>query len=223
MRIVCTSQPARLRVNVPSFRPIGSEDRLSVGFGANPVALVASRGGGGVTAVGPLPANIAGRILRARTIQASYGRQVIGPFAPPRGEDAMTLANACEEAASPAPPPSGPPGPGDGDRERIPANFRGEWTTRLQDCGTGRSDSRLVIDARTVRFYESRGEVTGVTRDGPRAITVEARYRGEGETRNRTTRMTLSGDADRLTIDGMTRQRCPAGAAPDQPRRRPDR
>ena len=113
--------------------------------------------------------------------------------------------------------------PGPGRREQIPVNFRGEWNARLEDCGTGRNDSRLVIDARTIRFYESRGEVTSVTRDGPRAISVEARYRGEGETRDRTTRMTLSGDSRRLTVGGLTRLRCPTGPADDQPRPRRDR
>jgi len=213
LRITCTSSPARLRVNVPRFRPIAREERLSLALGNNAIALTAGRGGGGVTAVGALPANIAGRILRARSIEARYGRQVVGPFTPPRGADAMTLANACEEAVSPAPQRPEPPLPGDGRREQIPVNFRGEWNTRLQDCGTGRNDTRLIIDARTVRFYESRGEVTGVTRDGPRSITVEARYTGEGRTWNRSARMTLSRDGDRLTIDGAARQRCPAGEA----------
>jgi hypothetical protein len=76
-----------------------------------------------------------------------------------------------------------------------------------------------------VRFYESRGEVTAVTRQGPRAISVEARYRGEGQTWNRTTRMTLSRSGDELTIDGATRQRCETGGEPVEPRpgRRPGR
>lgn len=187
------------------------------------MALDAGRGGTGVTAVGPLPPNIAARILRAGTIEARYGRQMAGPFAAPRGADAMALANACEEAVSPAPPPPPPPLPGNARQDQIPVDFRGEWNARLQDCGAGRSDTRLIIGGRTIRFYESRGDVTSVTREGPRAISVQARYTGEGETRNRTTRLVLSGDSNRLTIDGLSRQRCPMGPSADQPRRRPGR
>lgn len=225
LRITCVASPPRLVVDAPGVRPIGSEERLSLGFGNDPIALVARSAGRGqgVTATGALPANIAGRILRARAIGASYGTQVLGPFAPPRGEDAMTLANACEEAASPAPPRPAPPRPGDGRREQIPVNFRGEWNTALRDCGTGRNDSRLIVEPRAVRFYESRGEVTAVRREGPRAITVEARYRGEGETWNRATRMSLSRDGEALTIDGLTRQRCPATEAGERPGRGPRR
>jgi hypothetical protein len=221
LRIVCTSGPARLRVDAPTLRP-DRQSRLVLALGNNRIVLGAGPGPGGVAGQGAIPPNIAARILRASTIEAHYGRQVAGPFAPPRGANAMTLANACEEAVSPAPSTPAPL-PGPGRREQIPVNFRGEWNTRLQDCGTGRNDSRLIIDARTVRLYESRGEVLSVTRDGPRAITVEARYRGEGETRNRSTRMVLSGDSSRLTIDGMTRQRCPTEVADDQRRPRRER
>jgi hypothetical protein len=212
VRIICTSGPARLRVDVPTFRPAGRRDTLTLMLGNNQIPLAATGGAGGVTATGVLPPNIAARILRARDIGARYGRQVAGPFAPPRGQDAMALANACEEAVSPAPPRPAPPLPGPGRREQIPINFRGEWNARLQDCGTGRNASRLIVDARTVRFYESRAEVTGVTRNGPRSITVNARYTGEGRTWNRSTTMRLSGDGDQLTVDGSARQRCPADA-----------
>jgi hypothetical protein len=221
LRIICSAGPARLRVDVPTFRPAARQSRLNLALGNNQLALAASRGAGGVTAVGALPANIAERILRARTIEARYGRQVAGPFTPPRGGDAMTLANACEEAVSPAPPRPASPLPGRA--EQIPADFRGEWNARLQDCGSGRGDSRLIIDARTVRFYESRGEVTGVSRDGPRAITVEARYTGEGRTRTRSSHMSLSRGGEDLTIDGAVRHRCPTGAESGRPGRRSNR
>jgi hypothetical protein len=222
MRIICTSGPARLRVDVPGFRSAARQDTLTLMLGNNQIPLAASRGAGGVTATGALPPNIAARILRARDVGARYGRQVAGPFAPPRGADAMALANACEEAVSPAPPRPAPPLPGR--QEQIPANFRGEWNARVGDCGTGRNDTRLIVDARTVRFYESRGEVTGVTRNGPRSITVDARYTGEGRTWSRSTTMRLSGDGDQLTIDGSVRQRCPAdGNGGRRPGGRPGR
>jgi hypothetical protein len=221
LRITCTSGPARLRVDAPTLRPIARQNALSLHLGNYAIALKASSGRGVVTAVGAMPANIAGRILRARTIEARYGREAAGPFATPRGADAMTLANACEEAVSPAPPRPTPPLPGGGRQEQIPATFRGEWNTRIQDCGTGRNDSRLIIDARSVRFYESRGQVTGVTRDGPRAITIDAAYTGEGRTWRRSTPMTLSRNGDRLTIEGVVRQRCPTGGG--LPDRRGDR
>ena len=79
--MLCPTGQNRLVVNVPSFKPIGSEERLSFGSGGNVVALVAdSRGDaqrGGVSGSGPLPDDIKGLLEGPMT--ATYGTQTSGP------------------------------------------------------------------------------------------------------------------------------------------------
>src|SRR5687768_8491698 len=56
IRLFCPARQDRLLVNVPGFSPVGSEERLSFGSGAQVVALVAAVRGdpqsGGVSAAG---------------------------------------------------------------------------------------------------------------------------------------------------------------------------
>ena len=95
----------------------------------------------------------------------------------------------------------------------IPSAFRGQWNTRVQDCGTGLNDSRLKIDARRIRFYESDGEVRRVILHNSRAITVTGSYSGEGQVWDRTDQLVLSRSGRDLTITSegsdFTRHRCP--------------
>ncbi|MDQ3471928.1 MAG: hypothetical protein M3428_06080 [Pseudomonadota bacterium] len=89
LRLFCPAGERRLVVNVPAFRPIGSEERLSFGQGGEAVALVADASGdeqrGGVTGEGPVPANLVA--LLSGEVAASYGAQVSGPHpAPPAAE-----------------------------------------------------------------------------------------------------------------------------------------
>jgi uncharacterized membrane protein len=111
IRLFCPAGQDRLLVNVPGFRPIASEERLSFGSGGDAVALVADPRGdsrrGGVSAAGEVPADLAA--LVAGTLSASYGSQRSGPHpAPPRALAAAFVA-ACREtaaAAGPAPVPA---------------------------------------------------------------------------------------------------------------------
>lgn len=112
IRLFCPVGAKRLLVNVPGFRPIGSEDRLSFGSGGEAAALVAdSRGDrqrGGVTGTGEVPAALAA--LVGGPVSASYGAQRSGPHpAPPRALSSA-FAAACREgsAAAPAAPPASP-------------------------------------------------------------------------------------------------------------------
>ncbi|HYJ29687.1 MAG TPA: hypothetical protein VEW25_05025 [Allosphingosinicella sp.] len=117
IRLFCATGSNRLLVNVPAFRPIGSEERLSFGSGGNAAALVADIRGdrqrGGVSGTGAVPANLAA--LVAGPISASYGAQRSGPHpALPRALAAGFVA-ACSErqaaAGTPAPPaPAAPAG-----------------------------------------------------------------------------------------------------------------
>ncbi|HEX8063448.1 MAG TPA: hypothetical protein VF535_09540, partial [Allosphingosinicella sp.] len=108
LRFVCAAGGKSLLLNVPGFRPIGSEERLSFGSGAGTAALVAdSRGDrqrGGVSATGAVPQDLAALI--GGPVSASYGAQRSGPHpAPPRALASAFVA-ACREGSAPAAPPA---------------------------------------------------------------------------------------------------------------------
>ena len=97
MSIACAG--SKLVVNVPSFTPIGSEDRFMLALGQNPVTLVADptrqRPGTGVTAEGPAPRNLGGLLSSGPTVGALYGTQKIEADAPPSSKLANQLASGC--------------------------------------------------------------------------------------------------------------------------------
>ncbi|HEX8381504.1 MAG TPA: hypothetical protein VF619_13265 [Allosphingosinicella sp.] len=115
IRLFCPAGGKRLLVNVPGFRPVGSEERLSFGSGSEVAALVAdSRGDrqrGGVSGTGAVPEDLAA--LVGGSVSASYGAQSSGPHpAPPRAL-ANAFVSACREgsaapAASAAASPAAP-------------------------------------------------------------------------------------------------------------------
>jgi uncharacterized membrane protein len=104
IRLFCPAGQNRLLVNVPSFKPIGSEERLSFGSGGEVVALVADPRGdaqrGGVSGTGPVPDDLKG--LVAGPIGASYGAQHSGPHAAPPSELSRPFVTACFGHASAA-------------------------------------------------------------------------------------------------------------------------
>lgn len=108
LRLFCPAGGKRLLVNVPAFRPIASEERLSFGSGGEAHALVADPRGdaqrGGVSGSGAAPGNLAALI--GGPLSVSYGAQASGPHpAPPPGL-ARAFVGACRDGgASPAPPP----------------------------------------------------------------------------------------------------------------------
>ena len=113
MRLFCPAGGDRLLVNVRGFRPVGSEERLSFGSGGTVAALVAdSRGDrqrGGVSAAGPVPAELAA--LLAGPFAVNYGSQNSGPHSAPPARLAGAFVAACRErtpaaAPAPAPPPA---------------------------------------------------------------------------------------------------------------------
>jgi hypothetical protein len=95
--LFCPARSGNLLVNVPAFRAIGSEERMTIGAGGTAVALVAdSRGDrarGGVTATGPTPAELPA-ILRGN-LAVSYGAQTSGPYAPPPAALAKNFLAGC--------------------------------------------------------------------------------------------------------------------------------
>lgn len=111
IRLFCPAGGKRLVVDVPGFRPIGSEERLSLGSGGEAAALVAdSRGDGqrgGVSGTSEVPDELAALI--GGPVSASYGAQRSGPHpAPPRAL-ATAFVAACREGAAPPAPPAARP------------------------------------------------------------------------------------------------------------------
>lgn len=107
IRLFCPSAGNRLLVNVPGFRAVGSEERLSVGSGGEVATLVADTRGdrqrGGVTGSGEVPANLAALIVGP--VAVNYGAQNSGPHPAPPAELARSFVAACtDRAAEPAPP-----------------------------------------------------------------------------------------------------------------------
>ncbi|HEX8124918.1 MAG TPA: hypothetical protein VF548_04985 [Allosphingosinicella sp.] len=114
IRLFCPSGGKKLVVNVPGFRPVGSEDRLSFGSGGEAAALVAGSGGdaqrGGVTGTGAVPEALAAMV--GGPVSASYGAQRSGPHpAPPRALSSAFVAACREGSAPPAREPGAAPGP----------------------------------------------------------------------------------------------------------------
>ena len=140
---------------------------------------------------------------------------------------AVAALAGCNDATPPAGAPAAappaadaaPPMPDDGDAgvppvdddavATIPTRFQGEWNTDAAACGSGSNESRLVISADTMRFYESSGPVQSASVDG-NELTVVVRLTGEGETRDATYRFRLSADGSTLTDadSALARQRC---------------
>ena len=124
IRLFCPAASNELVVNVPSFKPIGSEERLSFGSGGEVVALVADASGdaqrGGVTGTGAVPADLSALI--SGPVSASYGAQSSGPHPAPPENLARALVVACakENAKPPAPKPAGACLTQDG--KPVPAN-----------------------------------------------------------------------------------------------------
>lgn len=115
IRLFCPAGENRLLVNVPAFRPVASEERLSFGSRGNAVALVADTNGdrrrGGVSAAGEVPDDLAR--LVAGSLSANYGAQGSGPHPAPPSALSRDFVTACRQdaAAAPATRPAAPGNP----------------------------------------------------------------------------------------------------------------
>jgi uncharacterized membrane protein len=113
IRLYCPADANRLLVNVPAFRPVGSEERMTFGSGGQAHTLVADTRGdrqrGGVSGTGPVPNNLGALI--GGPISVNYGAQNSGPHpAPPRALASGFLAG-CGFPPPPSPPPPPTPAP----------------------------------------------------------------------------------------------------------------
>jgi hypothetical protein len=80
-------------------------------------------------------------------------------------------------------PPAAPePGVGTGDKA-IPAAVQGRWALKAADCAAkkGTDLTALVIDAKTLRFFESAGDLARVRERSANRIVADYKFSGEGE------------------------------------------
>lgn len=80
----------------------------------------------------------------------------------------------------------------------IPERFRGVWDNARSKCSPS-SNLRMDIGAVSIEFYESLGNVTGVTVEAPDSIVVDLAMEGEGERWEVKNRYTLSNEGATLT------------------------
>lgn len=109
IRLLCPAGQGRNLINVPSFSPVASDERLTFGGGTTAEALVADTHGdqqrGRVSATARVPRNLTALI--GGPISASYGAQHIGPHPAPSKALARDFIAACGESkAGPTSSPS---------------------------------------------------------------------------------------------------------------------
>ena len=99
IRLFCPSAENMLKVNVQSLRPIGSEERLTIGTGKYAATLVADTRGdldlGGVSGIGAVPDNVAA--LFGGPLMINYGAQNSGPHIAPPQNLAKDFVTACND------------------------------------------------------------------------------------------------------------------------------
>lgn len=102
LRMVCARSDGFL-VAVTAFRPIGGEERLSVGAGDDAFALVAVAAEGPegpfVKATGPIDEPLLAALESGRPIAASYGAQTFGPVDSPPEAMRRAFADTCRKLA----------------------------------------------------------------------------------------------------------------------------
>lgn len=98
----CPAASDELLLNVPAFRAVASEERMTLGAGETATALVADFRGdhrrGGVSATGPVPSELEW-ILAGPQIHINHGSQNAGPFPAPPAKLAARFTTACRDGA----------------------------------------------------------------------------------------------------------------------------
>ncbi|KLE34743.1 hypothetical protein [Aurantiacibacter luteus] len=100
VHIFCPAEGALL-VNVNSFRPVGSEERLSFGSGGAVLTLVADPAGdslrGGVSGEGPVPGELRAALTGVEGVSVNYGGQSLGPLPPVPAQVAQDFDTGCND------------------------------------------------------------------------------------------------------------------------------
>jgi hypothetical protein len=110
------------------------------------------------------------------------------------------LVDDAGNEAVPLEPPPLQPTPSASPVGTFPASFQGRWGLVPADCEPGRADAKglMEVDAKTLRFYESRGTVTRFVQPRPGRIEATLAMTGEGQEWTRTDAFTLSSDGKAL-------------------------
>lgn len=164
-----------------------------------------------------------GRVIRARDARGSIDVTIRNapcedsmsgarfPFSGSLTISGRGNADGCARLAS-APPPREPAPEETADTPRIPAAYVGRWGKDRAACRNPASSIEgLTISPRELRFHESLGVPTRVTRRDADTIAVTSAYEGEGMEWTATQTLRL-GDGDRLIVttrgESFERVRC---------------
>ena len=90
----------------------------------------------------------------------------------------------------------------------LPQAFTGRWDASLEACKAS-SDMKLVVTQTELTFWESSGQISSVTINGPDDVTVKAAFSGEGEQWDRDMHLVLTNNGQTLKVDDTARVRCP--------------
>lgn len=101
-RLSLACEAGQMRVAVPGFERIGSEDRLTVGAGDEAFALVADleAPGEGVVGSGAADADLLARLARGEAVSAVYGRFTVGPLQAAQPEALPAFAARCADSSA---------------------------------------------------------------------------------------------------------------------------
>lgn len=101
VHLFCASSELSLLVNVPGFRPVDSEERMTFESGGSVVTLVADPAGdtmrGGVSGEGPVPGDLQALMQGEDGVSVNYGSQFIGPLPPVPVATAQAFATGCTD------------------------------------------------------------------------------------------------------------------------------
>lgn len=90
----------------------------------------------------------------------------------------------------------------------LPEAFTGRWDASLEAC-KATSDMKLVVTQTELTFWESSGQISSITINGPDDVTVKAAFSGEGEQWKRDLHLVLADNGQTLKVDNAARVRCP--------------
>ena len=99
-RLSLACRDGQMKVAVPGFQRIGSEDRLTVGAGDEAFAFAADLQAPdeGVVAGGAADADLLARLARGEPVSAVYGRQTVGPLQAAQPAALAAFAGRCAGA-----------------------------------------------------------------------------------------------------------------------------
>lgn len=105
--------------------------------------------------------------------------------------NADAMAEAAQDKAEATPTPA--PRNGGEPRSEIPEPFQGRWGLVAADCEPGRADAKGLMDvgAHRLVFYESRATPTSILQATPNELMLQLTFAGEGQTWERSDRLTL--------------------------------